>query len=299
MSQPKTKSNSNMKTISVALTLCLVCSVLVSAVAVGLKPAQIVNSNLDRNKNILVAADMFDPEKDTNDDVAERFKDFKVEIVDLKKGNYLSDEELAGVGIADRNTYEADQASKNKALSENLGNDDPAGIGSVPKYAKVYVKEDASGKPELVVLPIKGYGLWGTIYGFLTLEGDLNTVKGISFYQHKETPGLGARIEEAKWRAQWQGIHSYDDEGNVATGVTKAGNPKENWVDGISGATLTSRGVSNMIQFWLGDRGYKPYLDHLREQNGVTGTDKSASAESSAQSSAQHSLVAPSSDKEA
>lgn len=269
MSKPKTKSNSNAKTISVALTLCLVCSVLVSAFAVGLKPAQLENSRLDRNKNILVAADLYDPAKDTNDDVAERFADFKVEIVDLKKGTYLSDEDLTKVGIADRNTYDDNQASKNKALSDDLGDEDPASIGRTPKYAKVYVKEDDAGKPELVVLPIKGYGLWGTIYGFLTLESDLNTIKGISFYSHKETPGLGARIEEPKWRAMWTGIKSYDDEGNVATGVTKAGNPKENWVDGISGATLTSRGVSNMIQFWLGERGYKPYLDQLREQSGT------------------------------
>ncbi|NLG06029.1 MAG: NADH:ubiquinone reductase (Na(+)-transporting) subunit C, partial [Clostridia bacterium] len=157
---------------------------------------------------------------------------------------------------------------KNKALSEDLGSNDPAGIGRVPKYAKVYVKSDDAGKPEMVVLPIQGYGLWGTIYGFLTLESDMNTIKGISFYEHKETPGLGARIEEPEWRAKWSGIHSYDENGNVATGVTKAGTPKENWVDGISGATLTGRGVSNMIQFWLGEQGYKPYLDALREENG-------------------------------
>ena len=98
----------------------------------------------------------------------------------------------------------------------------------------------------------------------------MNIINGISFYEHKETPGLGARIEEPEWRAKWSGIHSYDESGEVATGVTKAGNPKENWVDGISGATLTSRGVSNMIQFWLGDQGYKPYLDALRKKSGKT-----------------------------
>ena len=267
MSKPK---NNNMTTISVALTLCLVCSVLVSAVAVGLKPAQIENARLDRNKNILIAAGMYDDQKDTAADVAERFKDFEVEIVDLNAGNYLNDDQLKAVGIADRNTYDASQASKNKALSDDLGSNDPASIGRKPKYAKVYVKNDAAGKPEMVVLPIQGYGLWGTIYGFLTLESDMNTIKGISFYEHKETPGLGARIEEPKWRALWTGIHSYDDNGEVATGVTKAGNPKDNWVDGISGATLTSRGVSNMIQFWLGEQGYKPYLDQMRKENGQT-----------------------------
>ncbi|KRU22002.1 Na(+)-translocating NADH-quinone reductase subunit C [Psychrobacter piscatorii] len=267
MSKPK---SNNAKTISVALMLCLVCSVLVSAAAVGLKPAQVENARLDRNKNILVAADMYDAESDTADDVAERFKDFDVKIIDLNKGNYLDDDELKTAGIPDRNAYDASQATKNQALSEDLGDNDPAGIGRKPKYAKVYVKEDDAGKPELIVLPIQGYGLWGTIYGFLTLESDMNTIKGISFYEHKETPGLGARIEEPEWRAKWNGVHSYDDSGEVATGVTKAGNSKENWVDGISGATLTSRGVSNMIQFWLGEQGYKPYLDMLREQSGQT-----------------------------
>lgn len=267
MSKPK---SNNAKTISVALTLCLVCSVLVSAVAVGLKPAQVENARLDRNKNILVAAGMFDPASDTAADVAERFKDFDVEIVDLNQGYYLDDDQLLDVGIPDRNAYDASQATKNQALSEDLGNNDPAGIGRVPKYAKVYVKSDDAGQPEMVVLPIQGYGLWGTIYGFLTLESDMNTIKGISFYEHKETPGLGARIEEPEWRAKWSGIHSYDENGDVATGVSKAGTPRENWVDGISGATLTGRGVSNMIQFWLGEQGYKPYLDALREESGQT-----------------------------
>ena len=267
MSKPK---SNNTKTISVALTLCLVCSVLVSAVAVGLKPAQLENARLDRNKNILVAADMYDAESDTAEDVAERFKDFDVKIIDLNNGNYLDDNQLADAGIPDRNAYDASQATKNQALSEDLGDNDPAGIGRKPKYAKVYVKEDDAGQPEAIVLPIQGYGLWGTIYGFLTLESDMNTIKGISFYEHKETPGLGARIEEPAWRAQFNGIHSYDENGDVATGVTKAGNPKDNWVDGISGATLTSRGVSNMIQFWLGEQGYKPYLDLLREESGQT-----------------------------
>ncbi|MDN5620511.1 MAG: Na(+)-translocating NADH-quinone reductase subunit C [Psychrobacter sp.] len=278
MSKPK---SNNAKTISVALTLCLVCSVLVSAVAVGLKPAQIENARLDRNKNILVAADMYNAESDTADDVAERFKDFDVKIIDLNKGNYLDDDELKTAGIPDRNAYDASQATKNQALSEDLGDNDPAGIGRKPKYAKVYVKEDDAGKPELVVLPIQGYGLWGTIYGFLTLESDMNTIKGISFYEHKETPGLGARIEEPEWRAQWNGIHSYDDNGDVATGVTKAGNPKDNWVDGISGATLTSRGVSNMIQFWLSDQGYKPYLDMLRKESRQTLDDADTQANQS------------------
>ena len=262
--QTKKSSNSNMTTIMVALVLCLVCSVLVSAVAVGLKPAQIENQLLDRNKNILVAAGLFDPAQDTNEDVEKRFADFEIKLVDLEKGEYAAEADLSQSGITDVNNYDANQAAKNKALSIDLGNDDPASIGAVPKFAKFYVKNDANGEPELMVLPVHGYGLWGTMYGFLTLESDLNTVKGISWYEHKETPGLGARIEEPEWREKWQRIHAYDENGEVATGVTKAGQSKDNWVDGISGATLTSVGVRNLIQFWLGDRGYKPFLDNLR-----------------------------------
>ncbi|WP_296403445.1 Na(+)-translocating NADH-quinone reductase subunit C [Psychrobacter sp.] len=263
--QTKKSSNSNMTTIMVALVLCLVCSVMVSAVAVGLKSAQNKNKLLDLNKNILVAAGLFDPDKDTNADVEKRFAEFDVKLIDLQSGEYVTDEQLAAADISDVNTYDADQASKNKALSRDLGDDDPARIGATPKFAKVYIKSDAAGKPELVVLPIHGYGLWGTIYGFLTLEGDLNTIKGISWYAHKETPGLGARIEEKKWRDQWQGVPAYDKQGDVFVGVGK-GKP----IDGISGATITSRGVNNLVQFWLGDRGYKPFLEHLREGSSNT-----------------------------
>lgn len=261
MSKPK---NSNFTTISVALVLCLVCSVLVSAVAVGLKPMQVENAALDRNKNILMAADMFDPATDTNADVQARFEDFEVRLIELETGEFASEEALAADGITDINSYDAEAASKDLRLSTSL-QDDPARIGRVPKYAKVYIMSDANDQPELVVLPVHGYGLWGTIYGFLTLEGDMNTIKGISFYEHKETPGLGALIDEPRWREQWQGKQAYDEQGNVATGATKAGNPRDNWVDGISGATITVRGVSNFIRFWLSDEGYKPFLDNLRE----------------------------------
>lgn len=259
--------NSNLTTISVALVLSLVCAVMVSAVAVGLKPQQIENARLDRNKNILMAADMFNPRTDNSSDVQSRFEDFEVKLVDIEKGKYADEADLKAADITDVNAYDPDAARRKKNMSIALGEEDIAGIGSIAKYAKIYVKSDAQGEPELVVLPVYGYGLWGTMYGFLTLENDLNTIKGISFYEHKETPGLGARIDEPQWRAQFEGKESYDEQGNVATGVTKAGNHKDNWVDGISGATLTSRGVSNMLQFWLGDYGYKPFLDNLREGN--------------------------------
>ncbi|MBS9779356.1 MAG: Na(+)-translocating NADH-quinone reductase subunit C [Moraxellaceae bacterium] len=258
----KSTSN-NLNTVSVALVLCLVCSILVSAVAVGLKPMQEANAQLDINKNILVAAGEIDSAKATAQDIDAKFTDFTVKMVNLAEGKFATEEELAKAGITDVSAYRTADAAKDPKLSEKLTKD-KAGIGRVPKFVKVYVKADENGRISSLVLPVYGTGLWGKIYGFLTLEGDANTIKGISFYSHKETPGLGALIESDKFRNQFPGIHSYDKEGNIATKVTKAGQAKDNQVDGISGATLTSKGVNNFLQFWLSDKGYKGFLDNLR-----------------------------------
>lgn len=266
--KPQSKKSGNAKTIIVALVLCLVCSVMVSLAAVSLKPKQIANIELDRNKNILMAANKFDPLKDQPQDATERFKTVETKLIDLQKGTYATDADLKAAGITDINSYDPIAAMKDPNMSIDLGDDDPARVGAVPKFAKIYQFAGSDGKPEQYVLPIQGNGLWGMIYGFITLDKDLNTIKGISFYQHKETPGLGALIEEPQWRAKWDGIKMYNQAGQVATGVTKAGSPKENWVDGISGATLTSRGVSDMVQFWFSERGYKPFLDNLRKAQG-------------------------------
>lgn len=262
---PPTKKGGNAQTLMVALVLCLVCSILVSAVAVGLKPKQQANQALDRNKNILMAGGLADSTATANE-VDEKFKDFEVKLVNLATGKYATEEELSSAGIGDVGAYDANAASKDPKLNNPL-TEDPAGIKATPKFAKVYIKPDASGKPELVVLPVHGYGLWGTMYAFLTLESDLSTIKGISFYDHKETPGLGALVAEPKWRSQLEGKKAYDEGGQVVTGVVKAGSPKpnENHVDGVSGATLTSRGVHNLLQFWLGEQGYKPFLDNLKK----------------------------------
>ncbi|WP_432481410.1 Na(+)-translocating NADH-quinone reductase subunit C [Moraxella sp. ZY200743] len=262
---PTPKKGGNGQTLMVALILCLVCSILVSAVAVGLKPKQQANQALDRNKNILIAGGLAEATA-TSSEVDDKFKDFEVKLVNLATGKYATSEELSSVGIGDVSAYDANAASKDPKLNNPL-TEDPAGIKATPKFAKIYVKPDAEGKPELVVLPVHGYGLWGTMYAFLTLEGDLNTIKGISFYEHKETPGLGALVAEPKWRNQLVGKQAYNENGQVATGVVKAGTPKPNpnYVDGVSGATLTSRGVHNLLQFWLGEQGYKPFLDNLKK----------------------------------
>lgn len=255
--------NSNVTTVVTALVLCLVCSIAVSSVAVGLKPKQTKNSTLDFNKNVLIAAGKFDPNKDTNSVVAERFADFEVKMINLETGKFATEEELSQAGITDVNGYSIAKAARTPALSTPLDND-VAGIGGKPKFSKVYLAKDANGGIDTLVLPFHGAGLWGQIYGLLTLDKDFNTIKGVNFYEHKETPGLGSRITDEPWRALWNDKKLYNENGELVMGVAKAGTAKPEQVDGISGATLTGRGVHNMVQFWLGENGYKPFLENLK-----------------------------------
>ncbi|ANB90997.1 Na(+)-translocating NADH-quinone reductase subunit C [Moraxella ovis] len=255
--------NSNVSTAVTALILCLVCSVMVSAVAVGLKSKQQENARLDLNKNILMAADMYDPETDSSSVIPERFADFDVRLVNLQTGKFATDQEISAAGINDVDGYDVSKAARTPYLSTSLV-DDIAKIGGKPNFAKVYLAKDANGEIDQIVLPIHGAGLWGPIFGLLTLDKDLNTVKGVNFYQHKETPGLGSRIEEPQWQETWVDKELYNEDGSRKIAVVKAGTAREGQVDGISGATLTIRGVNNLLQYWIGEDGYKPFLDNLK-----------------------------------
>lgn len=249
------------QTLTVALMLCLGCSVLVSTAAIGLKPRQEANRLFDRNKNILGAAGMLQPGQ-SRADIDRLFAEFEVRLVNLDTGRYATENELKSAGI-DPRTYDQRKAARDPAMSVSIKGDDPAGIQRKARYATVYVLPGDQGLRQLV-LPVYGAGLWGMLYGFLVLEGDLKTVKGLSFYEHKETPGLGAKVDEPDWKAQWPGKQAYDGQGKVAVRVTKGAAAREGEIDGLSGATLTTRGVDALIQFWLGERGFAPFLQHLK-----------------------------------
>lgn len=255
-------SKESVKTLLVALVLCLVCSVLVSAFAVALKPVQTKNKLLDRNKNILAAAGLFEEGKLTNRQIDELFNSFTVKLVNLETGKYATEDELAKDGIKVE-TYEQRAAAKNPKLSKSLYGDDPAGILRQEKYAKVYLLEK-DGVLDLIVLPVHGYGLWGTLYGFLALSGDLNTIKGLGFYEHKETPGLGAQVDNPVWKALWPGKTMFREDGSVNITVVKGKAKNDAEIDGLSGASLTTRGVNNLIHFWLGERGFASFIKNLK-----------------------------------
>ena len=244
-------------TVGVAVLLCIVCSVIVSASAVLLRPAQKHNKELDINKNILMAAGIYEQGKS----VTEQFKSIKVKLVDLETGKFTDAVDVA--------TYDQRKAEKDPALSTSLSSAvDVANISSREQYSKVYLVEE-NGALKTIILPIRGYGLWSTLRGFLALDADLNTIKGLGYYEHGETPGLGGEVDNPKWKAMWVDKQAYDQSGDVAISVIKGhvdANTAnaEHKVDGLSGATLTSKGVDNMMQFWLGENGFGPFISHLK-----------------------------------
>lgn len=257
--------DSTKRTLIVAFSLCVVCSIVVSGTAVILKPMQDANRILDKNKNILSAAGQFDPQQDDNEVVAERFSRFTPYVVDLNGQRVLGETQLEQLQI-DPETYDQRLVINDPEYSEALDREeDVANIKRRVIYPMIYVVADDQGI-ETIVVPISGYGLWGILYGFLALEGDANTVKGLAFYELKETPGLGAEVRNPRWRALWPGKKIYDDSGDVALRVVKGQGSGDYQIDGLSGATLTSRGVDDLIQYWLGDDGYGPILTQLRER---------------------------------
>jgi len=106
------------------------------------------------------------------------------------------------------------------------------------------------------------------LFGFISLGSDLNTIEGLEFYEHKETPGLGGEVDNPNWKKLWKGKKVYDISNMVGIEVIK-GKPVASdkniayKVDGLSGATITSKGVTNMMQYWFGDNGYKSALENL------------------------------------
>ncbi len=244
--------------VSVALALCVVCSIVVSAAAVVLKPAQEVNKTRDLKRNILMAAGLYD----AGLTIEEQFQRVDSRVVDISTGEYATDIDPEG--------FDQRAAAKDPATSVALDSDaDIANIIRQSRYAMVYLVNDEAGDLSKVILPVHGYGLWSTLYGFVALESDGNTIAGLGFYEHKETPGLGGEVDNPRWKDLWTGKQVYRD-GAVAISVVKGsvdqGSDAANWqVDGLSGATLTSRGVSNLVQYWLGEDGFEPYLRNLRE----------------------------------
>ncbi len=244
------------------LILAFVCSLLVAGAAVGLRPMQEANKLKDQRKNILYAAGLYEPGKS----IDELFRPIETKIVDLSTGKYVPEEQLAP------GSYDQLKAALTKVGGRLLAPDqDLAGLHRLEKYSLVYlVRDKKDGKISQIILPVRGKGLWSTMYAYVAVDADLNTIRGISFYEHGETPGLGGEIENRRWQDGWQGKKLYTPDGKMELKVIKgtvdpSGQQAAYQIDGLSGATLTANGVSRLMEFWFGDHGFKPYLKQLRE----------------------------------
>lgn len=234
----------------IPLIACIACAVIVSVTAVSVRPEQNLNIENEKKLKILAAAGI------VTDEVEKEFSKIETLYVDFASNQLVQVE----------NNYDHIKASASVEASSIVPKDqDIAILKRRENIAPIYVWYSDEEQIQKVVLPIRGYGLWGTLYGYISLDADLNTVKGIEYYDHKETPGLGGEVDNPVWKSDWNGKKIYDTSGEVILYVTKGPSSEDYEIDGISGATLTSNGVTNMIRYWLGENGYGPVLQRLRE----------------------------------
>lgn len=246
------------KTIAIAISLCLVCAVLVSMAAVALKPLQHENKAYDMKQNILDVAGLLNAETNVPAAFAERIE---AKLVDMETGDYVEN--------MDVESYDQRKAAKDPAQSVEIDRKkDTASIKRKAKISKIYLVKEGN-EIKSIILPVHGYGLWSTMYGFLALNADGQTVQSINFYDQAETPGLGGEVVNPHWRALWKDKKVYSSSGDVALGLIKGtvdtSKPDSEYkVDGLAGATLTSTGVTNLIRYWMSNEGFAPYLAKVR-----------------------------------
>lgn len=244
-----------------ALVICLVCSVLVAGAAVSLKPAQIQNRLLDTQRSILNVAGMDGSTLSASEVQALFDGQISARLVDLRTGTFSD--------AFDPLTFNPLAAAKDSQQSVALrGSEDIASIRRRENYSVVYLVEQ-EGELKTLILPVRGYGLWSTMIGYIALEADLNTVVGLGFHDHAETPGLGGEIDNPRWKAQWPGKQVFNPSGDLVIEVVKGsvnqqGSNAGYQVDGLAGATLTQNGVNHLLHFWLGEQGFGQFIANLR-----------------------------------
>ncbi len=253
-------AHSNARTLLVAFLVCLVCSLVVAGAAVLLKPIQTANQSIERKRIIVEIAGLMKPGLT----VAQAYRQVEADMIELSSGDVTD--------AVDPEGFDITKAAKDMHLTVPLTRSaDLAQIRRKPRYLPVYRVNDDDGRLKTLILPVYGYGLWSTLYGYIALQEDIRTIQGLRFYQHGETPGLGGEVDNPRWLDLWEGKIAFDDNGapriELIRGAVGTATPdSDHKVDGLSGATLTSRGVTQLLQFWLGQEGFGPYLARLRDE---------------------------------
>ncbi|MDE0890998.1 MAG: NADH:ubiquinone reductase (Na(+)-transporting) subunit C [Planctomycetota bacterium] len=248
---------SNKYILGFSLALCLVSSLVVSTVHVNVREKQIENAAADQKSQVLQVAGLLAAgEKLESEEIDAYFEEIEILIV-----NRVSGEIIEGA--------DADVDSRSAAKTTAGGSDAPevhakaTGVKRLANELRAY-RIQVEGH-ECLVLEISGNGLWSTLLGYIALSPDTLEVRGITYYSHKETPGLGGEVDNPRWKAQWPGKRALNADGDVLIEVIKGkAKDKDRQVDGLSGATITTRGVNNMLKLWLGEHGYGPFLAKQR-----------------------------------
>lgn len=241
------------KTLVVALCVALLSATIVSITAVTLKPRQV--ANLERERQARMQA-LIASLPGLAEVLGATTGSIEVRLVDLDTGRFTT--------AANPETYNQRSAASNPDLSRQLAPEiDIARIGRRSNLAPVYLL-----RPDqtiaLIVLPVHGAGYQSVIYAYLALAGDMEKVAAFTIYEQGETPGLGARIADPAWQAQWGGKEAIDEAGTVRLSIVRGDGSGPHEIDGITGATRTTSGINNMLQFWLGDHGFGPFLAKLK-----------------------------------
>lgn len=230
--------DSNKATFLFSSGMVVVIAIMLSVAAISLAPYQARNIRIEKMKNILTSVAIDAQTKEAEQLFA---KYITKQVVLNNKG-----EEVTG----DVSAFDID-------LKKEI---DKAKTGNKDKQLFPLFICNKEGK-SFYIIPMRGKGLWGPIWGYISLEGDMNTVYGASFGHKGETPGLGAEIETEKFQKEFTGKKILDDNGNfVSVKVMKGGADPDDLhgVDAVSGATITSDGVTEMFKRTLGS--YVPYF---------------------------------------
>jgi Na+-transporting NADH:ubiquinone oxidoreductase subunit C len=251
-------TSSNGYVLGFAVAVCVAMSSMLAFTATSLKPAQDAAAEFDRQKNVLMAAGLATAtdtrsQKDLEKLYTDRIRELVIDTVDGSVQKEVKSRDVDRLN-AEAAAKEADKAKK-RAAQTRL------------RVVSVATGDDGGSS---FVLPISGKGLWSTIYGYLALAGDAATVKGVTFYKHGETPGLGGECENPEWCATWRGKSILDESKKLVGVIVKKGKvddsvaeEKRHKVDGLSGATITSDGITRFVKSDLA--AFEPYLASLRK----------------------------------
>ena len=306
--QPSSPNQQNAYTIFFMVVLSLVCAIILSILASALKEPQEIAKELDRSKQMLIAARIMNPNGYFQIEEKGEFVPAKVTtggvLQPIQEEIFPGREEILEVYHARIQAFlvtdQGEEVSFKKAgLDEKAYVADyrKSGYYLQPNKLVYKVFSNPKGKEKVendaqtiegYVFPVNGMGLWDAIYGYLAVKPDGNTVIGISWYDQKETPGLGANISEADWQSQFPGKHLFQESADGQTNFKNAplgivvvkgkvsevlgDSPKAlSAVDGMAGATLTGNGVTNAYRDVLSS--YRPFLIRLHEKS-MKGSEK-------------------------